>query len=217
MLDRLDDTIVAVSSAPGNGAVGIVRLSGPKAIDIADTMVKVAGDMPLARRPGSTRISGEVRSTAEIGLPAVFYVFRAPHSYTRQDLVEIHSIGSPPVLEMIRRRAMALGAVAALLAHGAQATATDADRNTAIHLAVRGTEQTLVILCPTGPRSLLAGLVRDLVKAGTDLNARNADGKTALDLTASPELVEALRELSAKTGAELDDARPPPDSLVPKP
>jgi tRNA modification GTPase len=113
MLDRLDDTIVAVSSAPGNGAVGIVRLSGPKAIDIADTMVKVAGNVPLARRPGSTRISGEVRSTAEIGLPAVFYVFRAPHSYTRQDLVEIHSIGSPPVLDMIRRRAMALGAVAA--------------------------------------------------------------------------------------------------------
>jgi tRNA modification GTPase len=113
MLDRLDDTIVAVSSAAGNGAVGIVRLSGPKAIDIADTMVKVAGDVPLARRPGSTRISGEVRPAEGIGLPAVFYVFRAPHSYTRQDLVEIHSIGSPPVLEMIRRRAMALGAVAA--------------------------------------------------------------------------------------------------------
>src|SRR3990172_4983787 len=113
MLDRLDATIVAVSSAPGHGAVGIVRLSGPNAIAIVEGMSKLTGEIPLGCGSGSTRISGEVRPAPDRVLPAVFYVFRSPHSYTRQDLVEIHSIGSPAVLEMIRRRAMALGAVAA--------------------------------------------------------------------------------------------------------
>jgi len=113
MLDRIDETIVAVSSAPGPGAVGIVRLSGPRAIAIFAGMAKVTGNETLLSRFGSTRTDGEVRPAAEIGLPAVFYFFRAPRSYTRQDLVEIHSVGAPVVLELIRRRAMALGALPA--------------------------------------------------------------------------------------------------------
>ncbi len=113
MLDRLDETIVAVSSAPGHAAVGIVRLSGSRAIAITTDMGALPNDLSLVSRSGSTRTDGEIRPAADYGLPAVFYVFRAPRSYTRQDLVEIHTIGSPVVLEMIRRRAMGLGAIAA--------------------------------------------------------------------------------------------------------
>lgn len=113
MLDRLDETIVAISTAPCHGAMGIVRLSGPDAAAIIDEMSSVAGGRPLGSFTGSARVVGEVRPAVDIKLPAVFYVFRAPRSYTRQDLVEVHSIGSPVVLEMIRRRAISLGAVAA--------------------------------------------------------------------------------------------------------
>ena len=60
MLDRIDDTIVAVSSAPGHSAVALIRLSGPQAMTIADRMSKPADEIPLSDRPGSSRIVGEV-------------------------------------------------------------------------------------------------------------------------------------------------------------
>ena len=60
MLDRLDDTIVAVSSAPGYGPVGIVRLSGNDSIRIADRVSVLRAEKALADQPGSTHVSGEV-------------------------------------------------------------------------------------------------------------------------------------------------------------
>ncbi len=128
MLDRLDETIVATSSAPGYGVVGIVRLSGPEALSIADRMAVAAQDPDPSRpaqegqcatnvrlldSPGSTRLLAEVAIDDDLSLPAIIYVFRAPHSYTRQDLVEIHTMGSPAVLELVVGRAVDLGAVAA--------------------------------------------------------------------------------------------------------
>ncbi|UCE59064.1 MAG: tRNA modification GTPase [Phycisphaerales bacterium] len=113
MLDRLDDTIVALSSAPGYGAVGIIRLSGPQAISIVARMARTAGANELADQPGSTRVFGDVLIDEETGLPAHFYLFRSPHSYTRQDLVEIHTVGSPAALEAVHRCAIVLGARAA--------------------------------------------------------------------------------------------------------
>lgn len=113
MLDRLDETIVAISSAPGYGAVGIVRLCGARAITIVDRMASVEAHEPLASRPGSTRATGEVHVDEATSLPAVFHLFRAPRSYTRQDIVEIQTVGSPIALEFVRRRAMELGALQA--------------------------------------------------------------------------------------------------------
>ena len=113
MLDRLDETIVAISSAPGFGALGIVRLSGQDSIAIADHMATTDTGEPLAGRPGSTRVSGDVRIDEVASLPAVFYLFRGPHSYTCQDIVEIHTVGSPVALDLVRRRAIELGALAA--------------------------------------------------------------------------------------------------------
>ena len=113
MLDRLDDTIVAISSPPGSGPLGIVRLSGPEALPITDRMARTVTGKLLANRPGSTRIPGDVLPGDDVSLPAEFYVFRAPRSYTRQDLIEIHTVGSPAALELVRRRALELGALAA--------------------------------------------------------------------------------------------------------
>jgi len=113
MLDRLDETIVAISSAPGHGPLGIVRLSGGRALEIAERLALLRGGETLGHQPGFRRVAGEVLLDADALLPARFLVFRKPRSYTREDLVEIQSIGSPAVLELIRRRAIELGAVPA--------------------------------------------------------------------------------------------------------
>ena len=113
MLDHLNETIVAISSAPGHGPVGIVRLSGPTAIAVAEQMFKATETGLLRDQPGSHRLSGEVAVETDVSLPATLYLFRAPRSYTREDLVELHTVGSPSALELVRRRAVALGATPA--------------------------------------------------------------------------------------------------------
>lgn len=110
MLDRVDDTIVARSSAPGSSPVGIVRLSGPDAMTIADAVAIGANDRPLSRLPGSTRTFGHVLVGETGRIPADFYLFRTPRSYTRQDMVEIHAPGSPATLEFIRKLCLDRGA-----------------------------------------------------------------------------------------------------------
>ncbi len=112
MLERMDDTIVAVSSAPGNAPVGVVRLSGPNALLIASQLCP-SQEGKLTNVRGHRRLQAEVCPAPQVRLPAVLYLFRAPHSYTRQDLVEIHTVGSLPVLDWIRQAAMSRGAVAA--------------------------------------------------------------------------------------------------------
>jgi len=111
MLDRLDETIVAISSAPGRGPLGIVRLSGARAVELAGQLG--FQERSEARRAGWRRVRGEVRIDDGLTLPAWYYVFPQPHSYTREDLVEIHTVGTPVVLELVRRRALAAGALAA--------------------------------------------------------------------------------------------------------
>jgi len=109
MLDRLDETVVAVSSAPGYGAVGIVRLSGPDAIAIADRMAVGGDGVLLEHRRASSRVRAEVHFEDGL-LPADVYLFHAPKSYTRQNLVEIHTVGSPAAVEIVRKLAVSLGA-----------------------------------------------------------------------------------------------------------
>ncbi len=110
MFDILDDTIVAVSSPPGHGARGIVRISGPEAITIAAALFIDDAPTPLRERKGFRRYAGEVRIDGDATIPAELYLFRAPRSYTRQDLVEFHTIGTPPVLAMLLERTLAQGA-----------------------------------------------------------------------------------------------------------
>ncbi len=113
MIDRLDMTIVAISSAPAIGSVGIVRLSGTESFSIADRMTTLESGAALHEQRPSSRVVGEVQINDALSVPAALYIFRAPHSYTREDLVEIHTIGSPALLEVVRQRTLLLGATAA--------------------------------------------------------------------------------------------------------
>lgn len=113
MLERLDATIVAIASPPGAAPVGIVRLSGSSAISCADATARLKYGARLTDLPGSRRAAGDIAIDDEVFLPAAYSVFRAPHSYTREDMVEIHTLGSPVVLEMLRRRLLQFGATPA--------------------------------------------------------------------------------------------------------
>ena len=113
MLDRIDSTIVAISSAPGYGVLGIVRLSGPQAIGLVDRIARLPGSTRLVDQTGHSRIAGDVEVQDGLSVPADFYIFRGPRSYTRQDIVEIHTIGSPSVLELVRAACLHLQAVPA--------------------------------------------------------------------------------------------------------
>lgn len=100
------DTIVAISTPPGRGGIGVVRLSGPAARSIAQPMLRLRH--PLA--PGRARFAEILDEEGVVIDQAVATHFAAPHSYTSDDIVEIAAHGSPVVLELLVRRAIAAGA-----------------------------------------------------------------------------------------------------------
>ena len=103
------DTIAAISSPPGRGGIGIVRLSGPQAAPIAAQLVSLRQPLEHAR----ARLAGvldEQDAGGEQIDNAVVTFFAAPNSYTAEDLVEIAAHGSPVVLGLLLRRALELGA-----------------------------------------------------------------------------------------------------------
>jgi len=90
-----NETIVAISTPAGAAARAIVRLSGPEALGLAEAVFRPA-DGALADLRGFSCTDGLAAArSADIELPARAYVFRAPRSYTRQDVVELHIPGCP--------------------------------------------------------------------------------------------------------------------------
>ncbi|MGA2219568.1 MAG: tRNA uridine-5-carboxymethylaminomethyl(34) synthesis GTPase MnmE [Terracidiphilus sp.] len=103
------DTIAAISTPPGRGGIGIVRLSGPQAARIAAQLVRLR--QPLEH--GRLRLADvldEVGNEAARIDEAVVTWFAAPNSYTAEDVAEIAAHGSPVVLDLLLRRALGLGA-----------------------------------------------------------------------------------------------------------
>jgi tRNA modification GTPase len=101
----LADTIVAISTPPGRSGIGIVRLSGPKARDIA-AQFTTATDL----HPWRAHLADLLDSTGHPIDQAVITYFQAPRSYTAEDLIEIGCHGSPVVLRHAVERALAAGA-----------------------------------------------------------------------------------------------------------
>ncbi|WP_420596544.1 tRNA uridine-5-carboxymethylaminomethyl(34) synthesis GTPase MnmE [Deinococcus sp.] len=108
----LSDTIAAIATAPGSAGVGIVRLSGPRALNLADAVF--AGRSQPSQMPGGRFLygafRGEMGETIDEGL---CLIFRAPHSYTGEDVAELQSHGSPAVLARLLARVLEMGARAA--------------------------------------------------------------------------------------------------------
>jgi tRNA modification GTPase len=110
-LQTSTDTIAAISTPPGRGGIGIVRLSGPEAASIAVQLVRLRHPLEHARARFADVLDTEGSGTEDGRIDeALVTWFAAPHSYTAEDLVEIAAHGSPVVLELLLRRALELGA-----------------------------------------------------------------------------------------------------------
>ncbi|WP_447975305.1 tRNA uridine-5-carboxymethylaminomethyl(34) synthesis GTPase MnmE [Nitrospira sp. Kam-Ns4a] len=121
----MEDTICAVATPVGEGGIGIVRVSGPKAVEVAAGLVRLRCGQPL----GSVRshrlyaadlldVSGPAGPAAAAARAseahrldeALVVVMRAPHSYTAEDVVELHCHGGAFVLQRVCECLVRLGA-----------------------------------------------------------------------------------------------------------
>jgi len=118
---RLDDTIAAIATPPGSGAIGIVRVAGPRAFEVAAAVFRPAGGRRVRDLPGGRVTFGRVVDPDGEGARAapafvdegVLLTFRAPRSYTGQDAVELQVHGGPAVLRAVLDACLRRGARAA--------------------------------------------------------------------------------------------------------
>jgi tRNA modification GTPase len=100
------DTIAAIATPPGRGGVGIVRISGPRAHAIAGNLLQRTAELPL-RQAVFTAFHAEDGSEIDEGL---VLAFKAPHSFTGEDVIELQGHGGPVVMDLLLRRVLVLGA-----------------------------------------------------------------------------------------------------------
>jgi tRNA modification GTPase len=106
-----DDTIVALATAHGVSAIGVIRLSGFNAINIANALFPAKD---LTAQPGNTLHVGLLKKDEKVLDEVVLSLFRSPRSYTGEDVVEISCHGSPFIQEEIIKACIAAGARPAL-------------------------------------------------------------------------------------------------------
>lgn len=100
----VNDTIAAVATPPGQGGVGVIRASGPQVAEIGTSLLKA---LPEARKAVFTSFRDGEDQIIDQGL-ALF--FSAPHSFTGEDVLELHGHGGPQVLNRLIQRIIELGA-----------------------------------------------------------------------------------------------------------
>ena len=99
------DTIVAQATPPGRGGVGILRISGPKAQEVAQA---VLGKLPKARYAEYLPFLANDGSTLDEGI-ALF--FPNPHSFTGEDVLELQGHGGPVILDLLLKRILEISGV----------------------------------------------------------------------------------------------------------
>ena len=102
-----DDTIVALATAPGIGAIGVIRLSGIKALEIAS---EIFPSKNLLQQPTHTIHVGLLKDGETVLDEALVSIFKNPSSYTGEDVAEISCHGSPYVLQQVMDACIRKGA-----------------------------------------------------------------------------------------------------------
>ncbi len=106
-------TIAAISTPLGTGGVGIIRISGKNATEIADRVFVAVNGKKLSTSKGYRAYFGKIFDGENTVDEAVCLVFRAPHSYTGEDTVEINCHGGVVLIKKILRLVLENGAQAA--------------------------------------------------------------------------------------------------------
>ena len=179
----MSDTIAAIATGASVSAIGIVRLSGERAIELADALFRPASGSPMREAAPRTLVYGSLFTRAgELLDLCLCTISRAPHSYTGEDTAEFQCHGSPVVLRALLDELFALGA----------------------RQALPGEFTKRAFL--TGRLELSsAEAVADLIDAESAESAKNAAGQLSGALTARTEGVyAALADISAHYHAVLD-------------
>lgn len=115
MIDDMKDnkTIAAISTAQGEGGVGVIRISGSDSALIADRVFKNINSKKLVDMKGYTAAYGKIIYNNEELDEAVALVFKAPHSYTGEDVVELSCHGGVYITKQVLRAVLDAGAVPA--------------------------------------------------------------------------------------------------------
>lgn len=100
-----NDTIAAVATPPGQGGVGIIRISGSKAKAIAMELSTIQELLPRI-----ANFSSFLDSASNVIDQGIVLFFKAPHSFTGEDVVELHAHGSPIVLDLLLEQIVKKGA-----------------------------------------------------------------------------------------------------------
>lgn len=102
MFPGTQDTIIAASTPSGKSLCAIIKISGPEAIQCIKDIFIPASQVDLERVPTYTSMSGHIHFPDEyVTIPVVLYIMKQPYSYTKEDVVEIHTPGSPVIVEML--------------------------------------------------------------------------------------------------------------------
>lgn len=105
-----DTTIAAISTAQGAGGIGIIRISGDKAIEVADKVFVSFSGTKLADLEGYRAAYGNIKSEGEVLDECVALVFRAPKSFTGENVVELCCHGGTLVTKLVLRAVLSSGA-----------------------------------------------------------------------------------------------------------
>lgn len=103
-------TIAAIATAQGTGGIGVIRISGGNALAVAERVFRPAGGKKINEMDGYTAAYGSVYEGDEKLDDAILLVFRAPHSYTGEDVAEISCHGGIYVTKSVLRAVFSAGA-----------------------------------------------------------------------------------------------------------
>ncbi len=110
MISNTQDTITAISTPPGEGGIGIVRISGPDALSIALNLFRPAFN-PKKLESHKAKVGKLVKfQSEEVVDKVIFLPMLAPNSYTAEDTVEFHCHGGRMPLSLILKETLSLGA-----------------------------------------------------------------------------------------------------------
>lgn len=110
-MNNPEDTIAAIATAPGEAGIAVIRISGPDALKTADRIVQCHGEKPSLRPAGQffhARIVHDDQGRTEAD-EVIVLIYRAPHSYTREDVVEIQGHGGHMAAQRVLKSIVSAG------------------------------------------------------------------------------------------------------------
>lgn len=201
------ETIAAIATPHGEGALAVIRISGEKALSVADAVFRAA--KPPSETEERRVVLGKIADAkGEVVDEVLLTVFRNPRSYTGEDLVEISGHGGPVVASRV---------LAAVLAAGARTARPGEFTERAFHhgkLDLTQAEAVMDLINAQTDRSARAAAVQLEGRLGAEINALRADLlETVAHLEAfidfpeegiDPESGEVLRKRMESVGTRLD-------------